>query len=262
MNQDRILDYLHARARQQCEVIGVPPFTLYLHLTSPMAEDSVALPNAPFQAAVAWMLPQVDSFFARRRRMPRIQFLDGQCPGLEENLTDAGYVLDEKFPLLGCEPCALRMPTPTVPMTVTTVNADSPDDLVAENWVLNTEGFTGRAATATDNDVAFYRRVLGRGRAFSAYVDGVGVGAGMFHEPLMRVSEIAGITTLPAYRGKGIASALTALVTAAAFDAGVSLAWLVAASPEASRIYLRLGYEFYGHLVTLIKPTDGEDVPL
>ncbi len=259
---DQILDYLHGRARLQSEVIGVSPFTLYLHLSSRTVEDSVALPNTPFSEDVGPILSQVDAFFANRRRMPRIQFLDRQCPGLEESLSAAGYELDEKFPMLGCVPGQLRMPERTPPISVTVFNADSPDDLVAEGWMLNTQGFNGHASTPTADDVAFFRRMLGRGCAFSAHVEDVGVGAGMFNEPLAGVTEIAGITTLPPFRGLGIASALTATITASAFEAGATLAFLVAASPEAGRIYLRLGYEFYCHLVTMIKPLSEEDLPL
>ncbi|MCB0115918.1 MAG: GNAT family N-acetyltransferase [Caldilineaceae bacterium] len=259
MKLDRILDYLHARARQQCEVIGVAPFTLYLHLTSPIGENNVALPDAAFQDDISAILPQIDAFFSHRGRTPRIQFLDRQYPALEDSLTAAGYMLDEKLPVLVCTPEDLHMPTHMPPITVTAVDAESSDELVAEGWLLNNEGFTGRVAVATADDVSFYRRVLGKGSAFSAYLDGVAAGAGMFHEPLVGVTEIAGITTLPAFRGKGIASAVTAHVTAAAFGAGVSLAYLVAASPEASRIYLRLGYEFCGHLVTMINPNPGKD---
>lgn len=247
-----ILDYLHAKARQRSEVIGIPPLTLYLHLSSFIAEDSVTLPDAPISEDITVLLPQVNEYFLHRRRTPRIQFVDRQCPQMEMQLTYANYTLDEKLPLLVCTPQQFQSPQSPTQLTLIEVTADSTDALLAEGWRLNNEGFNERKDNATENDIALFRQMLGRGRAFSAYAEGVGVGAGMLYAPIDGVSEIVGITTLPPYRRRGIASTLTAAITSSAFAQGAALTFLVAASPEASRVYLRVGYEFVGHLVTMI----------
>lgn len=257
---ETILDYFHAKARQRSEVIGLSPLTLYLHLTSHFSEDSVALPDAPGNEDVSAVLPQVNAYFTHRRRTPRIQFVDSQCPSMEGQLTESGYTLDEKLPLLTCTPAQLQPPVQRAPLKVTVVTADSAEELLAEGWRLNAEGFNGRRPTSSAGDVSSFRQILGTGRAYSAHVEGVGVGAGMFYEPVGGVAEIVGITTLRPFRRKGVASTLTAEITAAAFEAGAELAFLVAASPEAVRVYLRLGYEFHGHLVTMTH-TARVDVP-
>ena len=251
---ETILDYFHAKARQRSEVIGLSPLTLYLHLTSHFSEDSVALPDAPGNEDVSAVLPQVNAYFTHRRRTPRIQFVDSQCPSMEGQLTENGYTLDEKLPLLTCTPTQLQPPARRAPLELTVFTADSAEELLVEGWQLNIEGFNGRRPTSSTGDANLFRQMLGTGRAYSAHVEGVGVGAGMFYEPVGGVAEIVGITTLRPFRRRGVASTLTAEITAAAFDAGAEIAFLVAASPEAVRVYLRLGYEFHGHLITMSYP--------
>jgi GNAT superfamily N-acetyltransferase len=57
------------------------------------------------------------------------------------------------------------------------------------------------------------------------------------------VSEIAGVATLPAVRGRGLGALVTAAAVEAVRDlAGVRLAWLTPGHDGADRIYRRAGF--------------------
>lgn len=257
----RILDYLHAQARHKCEVIGVSPFNLYLHLESSAPEDNVAIAGLSTDQVSDTVITRLSHFFEKRKRTPRIQFLDRLAPTLETALTAAGYTMDLKLPVLSCRPEWLCNVAGGPTLEITMVTDRSSDELLAEAWTLNALGFDSKAKAATLSDIQAFRPMLSGGRAFSAHLDGIGVGAGMFNALQMGVAELVGITTLLPYRRQGIATVLTSAITAAAFESGADLAFLVAASPEASRVYLRVGYQFRGHLVTFMKLPDDQDLP-
>jgi predicted GNAT family acetyltransferase len=62
------------------------------------------------------------------------------------------------------------------------------------------------------------------------------------HVPVGRVSEIAGVGTLPAARRRGLALAVTAALVADAGTRGVETVFLSAGDDDVARIYARLGF--------------------
>jgi ribosomal protein S18 acetylase RimI-like enzyme len=72
------------------------------------------------------------------------------------------------------------------------------------------------------------------------------VGAMMYTAPLDGLTELAGGTTLEAYRRRGIGAAMVAAAAAAAFERGVEITFLTAASEYASHVFQRAGFEWYG----------------
>ena len=67
--------------------------------------------------------------------------------------------------------------------------------------------------------------------------------AGVFTAPADGLSELAGIGTVPAFRRRGIAAALTAALAAEAFARGVELAFLTPGDDDTRRVYERAGFE-------------------
>jgi predicted GNAT family acetyltransferase len=117
------------------------------------------------------------------------------------------------------------------------------DEEVAAALAAQNEAF-GEAPTATDADVARVRRTQAGGGVYllARSVDGVIAGAAQASPPGAGVSEVAGIAVREAFRRRGIAGALTAAVTQAAFDHGVAAGWLEASGPDSWRVYERVGY--------------------
>jgi GNAT superfamily N-acetyltransferase len=70
---------------------------------------------------------------------------------------------------------------------------------------------------------------------------------------------IYGVATLPAFRGRGIASHLVSRLAAFAFDGGTLLIHLGAATPDAQRIYERLGFVLVERELVYVGPETRSD---
>jgi ribosomal protein S18 acetylase RimI-like enzyme len=78
-----------------------------------------------------------------------------------------------------------------------------------------------------------------------ALVDGQPVGIGS-HNPVGLVSEVVGVAVLPAFRRRGIASALTRRLVADALQRSVNTVFLSADDATVARIYRRVGFREVG----------------
>ncbi|HET7034379.1 MAG TPA: GNAT family N-acetyltransferase, partial [Thermomicrobiaceae bacterium] len=115
---------------------------------------------------------------------------------------------------------------------------------------------------ATVEEAEQFRRTLAVARAFVARLDGIPVAGGMYQASHAGITRLDGIATIERYRGRGIAAALSAEMTQAAFADGVSLAYLSAANAVAERVYARIGYRRIGTSVTVVyDPAHGNDAP-
>jgi len=96
--------------------------------------------------------------------------------------------------------------------------------------------------SASKGDAVRFLRAMGAGRAFVARVEGQAVGVGMYTDPFDGVTEVVGLATLEPYRGRGIATALTARAVQTALAQGAEVVCLVAADERAGRVYERVGF--------------------
>ena len=99
-----------------------------------------------------------------------------------------------------------------------------------------------RAGRALE-DGAFERGRLRAGWTImaAAWVDGHPVAIGS-HQPIAGVSEVVGVATLPAYRRRGIAAALTDALVEDALRGGRRTIFLSAGDATVARVYQRLGF--------------------
>jgi predicted GNAT family acetyltransferase len=74
----------------------------------------------------------------------------------------------------------------------------------------------------------------------------------MYTSPEGSVTELTGIATLDRFRGRGIATALTAYMTHSAFTQGCDLVFLTTANPIARRAYERAGFQPVGMVLTYV----------
>ena len=248
----RVQGYVQVKARAGRESLIVGGFTLYLPMGTETGGVSLALPNQPDSALNPSVLERIEHIAAKRGHTVCFHWLDCYAPGLVASLNGAGYGVQESTPLLVCEPGQVISPA-TEPLEMATVSADSPLEDVAENWNINARGFDPSATLAQPADVLDFRRILEKSRAFTARLDGVGVSAGMYTDIHEGVTELVGIATLQAYRRRGFGGALAAFATQTAFADGATLAFLTAASEEASRVYQRVGFRPVGNLLLLAK---------
>jgi GNAT superfamily N-acetyltransferase len=97
----------------------------------------------------------------------------------------------------------------------------------------------------TDHDVARLRRTVTQGGLVGLALDrntGLGVGGGLCAPPHDGVSELAAVGVRSPYRRRGIATALTVLLTRACPDYGISTPFLTPAGEQEERIYQSAGY--------------------
>lgn len=103
------------------------------------------------------------------------------------------------------------------------------------------------AAERTPAQTAFERERLRSGRTVmaAAYAGPFPVAIGSY-QPLDTTAEITGIATLPAFRRRGIAAALTSLLVHDARRRAISTIFLSAGDDDVARIYERVGFRRIG----------------
>ncbi len=178
--------------------------------------------------------------FADRGRTPRLEYLPRPCPAVEPVLLAAGFVPERRLPVLTCPPMdATARP---VDNEVELVLASTDEQLRQVAEVQN-EAY-GRPET-TDHDVARLRGTLQGGGLVALALDattGHGIGGGLCAPPHNSVSELAAIGVRAPYRRRGIAAALTALLTRSCADVGITTPFLTPAGEAEERIYRSTGY--------------------
>ena len=136
-----------------------------------------------------------------------------------------------------------------MPAVVEVAMVGSGEDLWAVARVQNT-AYGERVETGRHDVDRLRRTVDGGGAVALARWDGVPAGTGLFTSPRHGLVEIAAVGVLPAYRRRGIASAVTAALTSAAFAAGAT-PYLQTETANERRLYARLGYHTVGELIAI-----------
>ena len=165
----------------------------------------------------------------------RFELIDEACPGAVELLIGAGVEVTGRFPLLTLDPTKLIMSDTPAGATVR-VSASKQDAVDAERV----------AAAAFESEMRGEPDAPGApagGGSVIAHVDGEPGATAFWTAVADGVSEIAGVATLPAFRGRGLGALVTAAAVEAVRDlAGVRLAWLTPGHDGADRIYRRAGF--------------------
>jgi predicted GNAT family acetyltransferase len=232
------------------ETVEVPPFVCLFNPRDPLRFFNYAKPLEPVGAESDGLdesLATLREAFRKRERMPRFEFIEEFAPDLGPALAAAGFSLEDRYPLLVCAPETLRQMPRIDGLTITTLTPDSPAEDLLACMLVQKQAF-GEAAgePPTAEDVNDLRGNLDDEGAFLARLGGVPVAAMMYTAPLDGLTELAGGATLEAYRRRGIGAAMAAAATATAFERGVEVVLLTAASEHASQVYQRVGFRWYG----------------
>lgn len=183
--------------------------------------------------------------FTDHARTPRLEYLPQLCPRLEQRLTAVGFVAERSLPVLTCDPAIVVGATPPAGVEVRLAVTDT------ELWqVADSQNEAYDAGPATTHDLARLRGTRARGGLValavrqSAGTDrAAGLGGGLMAPPTCGVAELAAVGVRAAYRRRGIARALTALLTRACPKVGIQTPFLTPAGPAEERIYRSVGYE-------------------
>ncbi|OIV37085.1 GNAT family N-acetyltransferase [Mangrovactinospora gilvigrisea] len=227
-------------------VVGVDPAT-----SNPFVNYATPLPGSePDPGDVAGMVKA----FRDRGLRPRLEFAPLAVPEVEAALRKAGFVVEEEHEVLLCVPESLAPPSGAAGIDVEVPEADA--DFRAVDAALS-EAFDGEFPPS-DEGVARLKRAQRSGGAvrFVRADDAVGcAGAGSCSAPAEGTAEIAGIGTRPAFRGRGIAAAVTAGLAAAMFAEGRARSvWLEYSGDGSRRVYERVGFRPAGRRLYMSLP--------
>ncbi|NUP03319.1 MAG: GNAT family N-acetyltransferase [Nonomuraea sp.] len=240
----RVHAYLRAAAASRAHRAG--PFVIRFDEHDDALPFNYAIPDddvAPAEGDIAALV----AAFHERARTPRLEYVPEVAPKLEDALLAAGFTVEGRYPLLTCAPGEAAAAPADSGVLLALVTDDPGLWRVAR--VMN-DAFD--APEATEHDVARLRGVLDRGGLVAAAVDaatGDVVGAGQLGGPHDGVAEVAGIAVRTSHRRRGIGGAVTALLTRAGADAGITTPFLTPADDAAARVYARVGYHKTGELL-------------
>jgi ribosomal protein S18 acetylase RimI-like enzyme len=241
----RLQDYLRDSASKNYETVHFPPFTLFFHSHDSLIFFNYGIPDGRRSKGVLEALPSVRDAFASRQRRPRFEFIEEYSPGLAAALADSGFDQESRLQLMLCSQ-ALFVPAPDVAgLDIVKLNGRSSVTDARDFLATRSSGFEG--GTAADASAGEANRFLaGMTRSgtshFIARMDRLAVGVASYSVPMRGITEVAGIATIEAFRGRGIGSALTSFAVREAYGSGVSAAFLSAADERVGRMYRRLGF--------------------
>ncbi|MFE2179397.1 GNAT family N-acetyltransferase [Streptomyces sp. NPDC059455] len=214
-------------------VAGIDPGT-----TSPYINYATPLPGA--RPTARDVMELIEAFRVRGLK-PRLEFAPDAAPAVEPALREAGFGVEATHAYLVCTPERLAVPRDTAAAPVAVPATD--EDYRAIDAALS-EAFTSEFA-ASEEGAARLRRIQEDGGAvrFVRAPDGGCAGGATCSAPAVGTAELAGVGTRPAFRGRGIAAAVTAALAETMFARGARSVWLEYSGEGSRRVYERVGFE-------------------
>jgi len=200
--------------------------------------------------------PDLDEVLRRQRELGlplALEWVQGRPEGLGELVAAAGLTV-RRHPLLVARSEEL------LPLEGQVVVKPAGDDLARVEAVaqvafahlgteVGEEGLESLEPVSVVDAAAFARRAarVAKGQPYvvGAWVDGGPVARGAC-TVVGDTAEITGVATLPAYRRRGLAAAVTAVLAKDAVRRGARLLWLSATDDAVARVYSRLGFREIG----------------
>jgi predicted GNAT family acetyltransferase len=251
---DRIERYYDAVPRAAARVETIGPFTLFV-------KQGAGWPYyaRPSLGATTFHAADVERVRARQRELgvpEAFEWVAETTPAVAAAI-EAGELSIHQHPLM-----VLEQPAPRASTAIEGIEVRK----LRQNDNLGRIGAVGRLAfeasgtaigsvgiealgtvPASSDALEFERERLRSGltvtvAAFTASGDPIAIGS---HQPVGGVSEVVGVGTLPAFRRRGLAEAITAMLIEDAL-AQVQTVFLSAGDADVARIYERLGFRRLG----------------
>ncbi|MEV6130171.1 GNAT family N-acetyltransferase [Streptomyces violaceusniger] len=227
-------------------VAGFEPGT-----TSPYINYATPLPGI---RPTARDVKELIEAFRVRDLKPRLEFAPDAAPAVEPALREAGFSVEAVHAYLVCTPDRLTLlqDTESGPAAVPVAVPSTDEDYRAIDAALS-EAFVGEFASSPEG-AARLRRIQEDGGAvrFVRAPDGGCAGGATCSAPAVGTAELAGVGTRPAFRGRGIAAAVTAALTETMFARGAQSVWLEYSGEGSRRVYERVGYQPLGTRLYMI----------
>ncbi len=236
-------------AQRPTDTVG--PFLVLLDPTSDLIWRNYAVPVARATPSAVEVADLVEHFTSRAR-MPRLEYVPSVAPAVEAVLLAAGFVVEGRPPLMACRAGDLRGSTSVGGFSIEVVA--SAGDLLDVAWVQSV-AYDAPSEAGPDGAARLRRLIDGGGTVVLARdASGEAVGGGLVTAARAGVSEIAAIGVVPAYRRRGIASAVTTMLAARAHGAGAHIAWLEPAGEREAAMYEAIGFRADGEKLWISRP--------
>lgn len=234
----RLHAYLRALAIEKgAQRVG--PFVVSLDAHSANPYRNYAIPD-DHACPVTKQIEALVAAFTTRGRTPRLEYLPGLCPAVRPALFATGFTAERCLPVMVCHPAQVL--DVVAPSGIELLLAHTEDQLRVAAEVQN----DAYGADATEEaDVARLRGVVASGGLVALARDatsGEPAGSGLCTAPHEGVSELAAVGVRKPFRRRGIAAALTALLTRHGESVGITTPFLTPEDEATERIYRRAGY--------------------
>ncbi|MEU4928078.1 GNAT family N-acetyltransferase [Streptomyces yokosukanensis] len=216
-------------------VVGFDPST-----TSPYVNYATPRPGSePTDRDVADLI----AAFRERGLKPRLEFAPDAAPAVEPALRRAGFGTEAVHDYLVCTPATLTVPGagpgPAAPFEVEAPATDA--DYAALDKAL-AAAFGGEWEPSPQSAARLRRTEESGGAVRFVRAPGGCAGGALCSAPAEGTAELAGVGTLPAHRGRGIAAAVTSTLAATMFGRGAGSVWLEYGGEGSRRVYERVGF--------------------
>jgi ribosomal protein S18 acetylase RimI-like enzyme len=266
----RVDGYLHLVPLSGARAHEIDRFTLFRSTT---AWSYYARPRPPEASGPTtdFTATDIERLWTRCRelRVPlSLEWVHQLAPSLAGAAVAAGLVVVE-HPLLVLRPADFRPAAGPAGVSVEIVAADRtalvtaravadvafgvPGTQVGEAGAGERDGTAAKVGAARGNALLERTRNGVTVTAVALRDDGRPIASGQ-HQPVGTVTEVVAVATLPAFRRRGLAAAVTSLLVTDAFERGVDLVMLSAQNDDVARIYERLGFARIGSVAAAEPP--------
>ncbi|MFF8711926.1 GNAT family N-acetyltransferase [Streptomyces sp. NPDC015184] len=239
----------HARtlALRSPDHLRVGPFTVRYNPDWSIKYANYAIPDQDAEPTPG-ELDALIAVFREHDRLPRLEFLPGWAPVVEPALLAAGFTVENRAPIMACAPDGLLAPKPVADLVI---GEPATDAEFAAAALVQHHGYGGTGEPEDGTERWLRTAVRGGGVAALATVDGTPAGAGGCSVPVDGLTELAGLAVAENFRRRGIGAALSAHLTATAFDRGCRVVWLEPGDADVERIYAGIGFRRIGEKLNI-----------
>jgi GNAT superfamily N-acetyltransferase len=244
---ERIQQYLRVVAPIGRDHERIGPFLATFNPNNANPYLNYAVPDDNAQPTDSDVLALVDAYTQRRRR-PRLEYIPGCAPGVEQRLISAGFSVEGRLSVMVTD--ARRLQTGNGQHGVE-LRTPTTDDELYDMAVVQARAYNDPELPTRDV-VRRRRQALAEGQLAIIAVDQPTrevVGAGICAQISDGLTEVAAIAVARNHRRRGIGGALATRLAREALSAGADTPWLMADRDAERRIYERAGYHAIGEIL-------------
>src|SRR5919201_1365741 len=235
----RIQAYLRVAAPRGRDHARIGPFLATFNRESDNPYLNYAIPDdraAPQRGEIEELVEA----YTQRNRKPRLEYIPSIAPQVAPALLDAGFEIEARTPLMIYGGDAAAISEPAGIEIATATSDEDLRDAASVQW----EAYGESGPMPQSAADGLHRTVEAGGIVVLARAAATRepTGAGLCTGPHDRTTELAAVGVRERFRRRGIAAAMTRVLTVEALARGIDNVFLMAEGPAEERIYARVGF--------------------